>query len=579
MNETLALPLLDPYFWFGHVWFIHENGYLNYERNYTRPPGFLLMCALITSIIDDYYIFYYFMKYIPFFLMSINILVIFVISKRIFKKKMNIMFSLVIFLSFEYLFSRFFMPLTSNLAITFIYLILLFLEKNIILNSKYKNYKMSTFIIKKLIDRNSLLIGILFAGIFMAHGLYILYFIIFYFWYEFFLLIVHFTQNRTFLKDKFVLILKFFFGFLSILFYAILFSLPCIILVSSYSDEGVLTFVSYIQYYFLRIIIGNNQIIPENPLLCIELLGNFLNYIGVQIIKSYFYQNIEYFFRDFLFKLPFLKSYRYFYTTTLGMGIFIIIFGLFIKFKKHFNFNDQQNYLINFMKFTFFFTVLFITIIKLIEFANIDIFQGITTFFNNYSKRIFEMVSGFWAILFVLSVNFIFTLIKKFYFKFKKTNQIPSKHLVYFFKSLQLITIILLGGILYTTNFKRSSYHKGHDDKRIEALLFIGDYFNENSLDERTIILLEDFEYKIVKDLLEYKNLKRKYFEYANETEYEESIEVDIDYSDFIENFNEENCEYILLPKYVLNDDFMEEFENDFNVIYENSRFVFAIID
>ncbi|GAG59198.1 unnamed protein product, partial [marine sediment metagenome] len=148
----------------------------------------------------------------------------------------------------------------------------------------------------------------------------------------------------------------------------------------------------------------------------LRLLVDFLGEIGYFLTKNLIHRAFNTFFKDFLFELPFLENYRELYSLTLGLGIFVVVFGVFIKFSKHFDFNEKQNYLINFIRFTFIFLLVIITIIFFIGFIENVIIQEITIFYSKLGKRLFELFPGFWAIIFVLSVDYFFILIKKLYF-------------------------------------------------------------------------------------------------------------------------------------------------------------------
>ena len=130
IDDTLGYVGNDAYYWFENIWFVHKYGYLDYSNILSYPPGYLMFCSTMISPINDYTFSYFFLKYLPFFLSIINLLVLFVISNDIFKKKIYIFFTLVMYLGFTYLFYRSFKSVPSVLATSLGFLFLLFLGKD-----------------------------------------------------------------------------------------------------------------------------------------------------------------------------------------------------------------------------------------------------------------------------------------------------------------------------------------------------------------------------------------------------------------------------------------------------------------
>ncbi|MFX1257034.1 MAG: hypothetical protein ACFFAN_04195 [Promethearchaeota archaeon] len=574
IDKRTSYPSKDPYFWFKMTWFVHENGYLVKDYPLERyAPGYILFCTTITSFIDDYYVFYYFLKYLPFFLMSINVLVIFIIAKRIFIKKVNIFFVLVILLSFSYLNSRYNMPISSNLATTLCFLFLLFLNESIISNIESNTYNLKLFTKRKLTDKNSLFKGLVLAGIFMANPIYLFFYSFFFFFFELYLLLRNLNLKCKFSKENLSLVIRFFISFFSILLYFFLFLIPYIIGTPIYlgANFGIV----FNSYSFLTLMfdfqktsfIYNKKVFL---LFFIENLQDFIRDFGRFLLKRPIHKEIDDFFRNFLFEIPIVNNFRNLYTSTLGLGIFFIIFGLFIKFGKYFDFDNKQKYLICFIKFSFLFIILYLAFYSILVLIEIPKTEKIIVYSSMYKKRMIEIFSGFWAVIFVLSINFIFKLMKKIFFKIKKPSKTPNKRMIKIFKMSQIISLILLSGFFYVTNFRRTSYTMHQDNKeRFQAVLFVGNYFNEHPLDKKTKILLEDLGEDNIFNLLTYKYLKKEYYDFTEE----------INYTEFFDEFDQNDYEYILLPEYKLDDNFIGNFSKDFEDIYENSKFIFAKID
>ena len=130
----------------------------------------------------------------------------------------------------------------------------------------------------------------------------------------------------------------------------------------------------------------------------------------------------------------------------------------------------------------------------------------------------------------------------------------------------QLISVFLLSGFFYITNFNRTTYVNYFNDDQTEAVLYAGDYFYKNPLDDNTTILLENLKYKFIYKLLEFNNLNIKYFEFdfipgLNYTTFKDF---------FVNNYNSYNSKFGLFFMGSLGNDFKTNLSNDFEIMHEN---------
>jgi len=182
-----------------------------------------------------------------------------------------------------------------------------------------------------------------------------------------------------------------------------------------------------------------------------------------------------------------------------------------------------------------------------------------------YIFRLFELFAGYWVIFFVFAFNYFIILIKKGYRKYKG-NQTSSRRLIKTFKISQLLAIFLISGFFYITNFNRTSYVNYYNDDQTEAVLYAGDYFYKNPLDDNTTILLENLTYRFIYNLLEFNNLNRKNFEFdfipgLNYTTFKDF---------FVNYYNSYNSKFGLFFMGSLGNDFKTNLSIDFEIMYEN---------
>ncbi len=565
-DNILAYQAYDPYHWYRHSWFLHEYHYLNFE-DYVRPPGFILSLGFYTAITDDYYIFYFCMKFFPLFLMMINVLVMFAISKEFFKEKKYVILALVTFISFSYLIERYAIPLTSNLATTFGFLLLLFMKESITSSVITNDRSMKDFTKQTFLDKNLLYKGLILAGIFMAHALNFLYYFTFYFTFEMLILIRYFIKNRSNFRKKFQVFKKFMLISLVIIIFTVLLIIPGLVAIASYSNKGFKLFTDYIRSYFP--FFNNGITLRSNPIFSILLpIGGLIVEFALSFFIYPIYKMFKGIFTEGFKDIPILNTVWFFYSLTLGIGIVLIIVGILIKFHRKYEFNKKQTYMISFFKFTFIGSFLFFGLIEYFGFIQIEFFQILHEFFFGFRKRLFEVFSGFWAIIFVYSFKYIVDLFRRSVSKIKNQKKLNQKNFLKVLRLGYICLFISVGGFIYVTTFPRTYDWKTYDDDRVEVVLFIGNYFNENPPEKNISIIVEDSTERIVYALIFYQNILIIQFDFhINQT-----------YSNFRIIFDENNCEYVLVPKNDLNDNFQEKITNDFDFLYQNSKFAFIRI-
>ncbi len=495
INQVLPYPGNDPYYWFNNIWFVHKYGFMDYDVIQSYPPGFVIFSSSIISFIDDYTFFYYFLKYLPIFFSVINLLVLYVISKDLFKKKINIYFTLVMYLGFTFIFTRNNKALPSLLATTLGFLFLLFLGKGSSKDMNLKISSMKTFMMSNIKNKKVILKGLLFTGISLAHPLYGLLYMIFYFFYEFFLFL---KSTKTDSISKLLLIRNFFISqFLIFLIFVVMLSPYAI---GTSINRGANVIESYLFYFSDP---NKTQSLFNN----MASLGELFRDLGIGILFKSFYYYLNQFFLNLFIGTHFYS----FYKETIQVGIILVMIGLFLNYKKYHYINEKQNVLINFFKFIFILVFLLLTFSQiLILFACYPIYCNfLWWFYDLYRLRLFELFSGYWAILFVLTFDYIIIMIKEKYLRAKK-NRIPTKKFIRYSK-ISLITVITFtSGFFYITNFGKIEFGINFNKDQLDSILFIGNYFDENPLEDKKRILLENLDSNAIYGLIVDKNLEKK---------------------------------------------------------------------
>ncbi len=557
IDNTLGYVGNDAYYWFQNIWFVHKYGFLDYNSILSYPPGYLMFCSTIISPINDYTFSYFFLKYLPFFLSIINLLVLFVISNEIFKEKIYIFFTLVIYLGFTYLFYRSFKPVPSVLATSLGFLFLLFLGKGTSNEINLKISSIKVFLKSNIKNKYVLSKGLLLTGITLIQPLYGMFYMVFYFSYECFLFLIRYNSKYISFNPRLLLLRNYIFSQLLIILVCVLLLSPFVIGTSL--NRGSFILKSYLSYATNR---------KSLELSIISNLGDIFKNIG----EWFIFESVYRFFDKFIYFIFDRTHIIGFYKETILVGFFIIFSGLFLNFKKSHKLNEKQNNSVNFIKYSLIFSLITFFLCQFfVYFFNIPFFSTpIEIFYEKYKLRFYEIFSGYWALIFVLAFNYIVIKIKKKYLKLKKY-KIPSKRISRFFKISLYSSIIFTSSFFYIINFEKIKFPKYINDDQAEANLYIGDHFEKNPLKENTTILLENLGgnksvnnrvYGLIVD----KNLNKKYYNFTN----------NLNYSHFYDDFNSLNSKFVFLNISKVNENFKSNFSLEFNTINEwNSGFIF----
>ncbi|MFX1500694.1 MAG: hypothetical protein ACFFDH_06985 [Promethearchaeota archaeon] len=181
----------DPYYWTSQILYLNKNGAINYSDNSsTYPWGFVFFCGGNLLISNNFTATYYFMKFACFPFLNFYILVMFSISRKIFKKHTLVFSSSFLILAQIFFIFRSMMFLPSSVSI------LLILISLLIILTKVPNYFLSIII----------------SGTFLFNPVYSFFFII--------IVLIFYSTKFIFSKLGKPLILKeaFILGFFSIIF-------------------------------------------------------------------------------------------------------------------------------------------------------------------------------------------------------------------------------------------------------------------------------------------------------------------------------------------------------------------------
>lgn len=81
ISESSALLVADPYYWTRQIYYLNQNGSVNYYEHWsTYPWGFIIYCSGDLLISPDFTTTYYFMKSVCFPSLNLYILILFSIS-------------------------------------------------------------------------------------------------------------------------------------------------------------------------------------------------------------------------------------------------------------------------------------------------------------------------------------------------------------------------------------------------------------------------------------------------------------------------------------------------------------------
>ncbi|KKN17503.1 hypothetical protein LCGC14_0965280, partial [marine sediment metagenome] len=408
----------------------------------------------------------------------------------------------------------------------------------------------------------------------MAHPLYGLYFIIFYFLFELFSIIIILKREKTKLKLKIINMGHFFLKLISIFSIFLVMMLPYIIYYSLSLGYSLLeSFSSFIKPLYLF-----------DPLSGIVKIGEFFFNLAEFLLTKTVIQDIERLVSNVFFGLINIGNIAHFYWI-FGSGIIFVVIGIFIPVNKILYLNKKQRYLVRFIKFTFILTFLFYLLSSIIDFLPNEItyfLSGINAFLDDYIIRLFELFSGFWVILFVFPFVYIIILVKRSICKIKLNRKlankkkfskiIEKKSIIRITRAFLITSFIFLSGIYYTLNYSKTSDWNRYyfTESQTDVVLFAGNYFNENPLNEENIILVQNQSGQFIHylyALIQVEDLEKIYYIFDfNSTHYLNST----DYIEFKGDIEFMNVSYMLFNVKFTDADFQINLYYDFSILYRN---------
>jgi len=378
IETNLSLPAMDPYNWFEIILYLHRYGDLNYDNYTVHGVGFAIFAAGALLITSNFYIQYFFIKYISTFFFSIIILTIYDLSSKIFKKDYEILITLITLLCFNSLLFRFSLAVPSIIATTL---------GVIFFNTLIQKDNLRIYLIR----------GILFGGMFLIHPLYFLFTFGFYILFEVYILAK--DINRA-LKTKEYKTSRISINFIKktgiLLLITVIFSIP----------------------YFLNLYISGKSLYKNFTRYLFRGYEADIIYIPEFLISKLLILNLNPSRTDVLYNLVFF-GFNTPINKTLNWGFIFLILGLLYKLNTK---NQRLPYLIEFIKFTFIITFLLFIINSFLFIIDNNTILSLASFINQYGKRMFESFSPIWALLFVLGIKKIFEFIKNL--KIKKIQAI-----------------------------------------------------------------------------------------------------------------------------------------------------------
>ncbi|MBD3338488.1 MAG: hypothetical protein GF353_05245 [Candidatus Lokiarchaeota archaeon] len=534
IEKNLSYPLNDPYIWADQIMYLCQYGTLNYDNLTVYGIGFVIFCAGALLITNEFLIHYFFIKYVSIFTFYIIILTTYDIVKKFVKSDLERFSSLAILLSFNSLMFRTMFAAPSILAIT---LGIIFVNT--------LNYRVEG-------KRVVLLRGTLLSGMFLTHIIYFGWFILFYLLFELFNVFQKLFMDKKiavsikrlifadFLKKKGALIII-------IAFFTIPYFLNLII-----SQHNILNFI--LRYFTGRYTRKEHLARPNY----IENSFDTMVYL-LQKPSS----------NNLLYNVFIIGLYKPL-TKLLSWGTIIIFFGLFYKFKL--NSETQEQSILKFTQFTFIFAfIIFLGSSFLFVIRNSFIFS-LASFINDYGIRFFGLFSPIWTILFVLGLVEVFLIFIKFFSS--KGNQIREKISMIYnhgfdskLKKAYAATLLLISGVIfishlyyqynvfYTTNYE--------DDNLTESVIFIGDYFNSENIDD-VDLLVPDISKTQIFNLIYQKDVEKIDFDYDDTT-----------YSTLLSAIENDTIDYVLIDKKEVKDCCLDLIEDKMDVLYENRNYLF----
>ncbi len=526
IETRLNLPSKDPYTWLNISLYLRKYGDLNYDNYSVHGVGFAIFVSGSLLITENFFIQYFFIKYIPIFFFSIIILAVYNIATFFFKRDIEVLITLIVLLCFNSLLIRFSLAVPSIVATTL---------GIIFFSTLIQKYDLRIQIVR----------GILLGGMILSHPLY---FVLIYGYLILFelLLLIHFLRVKIKtsdiqIRDKLVMFVK---------------------------KNGILLLISLILTipYFLNLVISEKS-----------LYRNFTRYLyrgyDANINISFSELLLSIITRTILIDLSpsrtnFLYNLLFFglnipINKTLSWGFVFIILGLFYKVKG----GEQKEYLIELSKFTFIFTFLIFIVNSFLFVIDNNTILSIASFINQYGKRTFELFAPIWSFLIVYGVLFLFKKIK-----IKKgvilNNKDKIRDIEQKLEKYYTIILIIIGVSLYSSHlyFQYNLLYTSHydDDDLTEALLFIGDYFNEKDLEDKTVIFPDNFDSKVIYQMIYHRDIEREYLEFDH-----------TNYTELMNETNKENADFVLVYKLEAKDSCLDKIDDNQKVLYENSNFLF----
>ncbi len=535
IETHLSLGSTDPFRWTESVLYLLRYGDFYYDFMTVRTGGFVIFCAGALLITNELYIQYFFIKYVSTFIFFINILVIYKIVSRFFNKKIEIFICLIIALSFNYLLYRsaLFLPSVLTVPLCLIFFMTLFEEESL---------------------RILVIRGFLIAGIFLSHILYGLFFLIYFLMYEIINIILILKKN---LKTKEFKSFKLISNFLKQNGILLLIISICIIpYILNLVINGYNLFNYTIGFHFNL----NNLTIKHIP--------NLIKFssFNVKFIKIMNPIETNIIYNIIIYGLSIIVN------KTLNWGVIFIILGLFY-WKK--SFNTKENYIINFIKFSFILTVIIFIVDSCLLMSQDKMIFTVASFINQFGPRVFEIFSPLWCILVIFSIKMIFDHISNKKNKNINRGMIKQENtfdLTNRFNKAYLIIIMVLGASLYSShliihyNFFYTSYYD--DDDLPEAVLFITDYFNDEEFDdykEIRILLPEHPKTNIIYHIIYQKNIEKFYLEF-DETSYSELRGI----------IDDNETDFVLVDKSECKESCISEVKTTMDILFDNTRYLFC---
>lgn len=526
IETHLNYPSKDPYTWFEITLYLHKYGDLNYDNYTAHGVGFAIFAAGSLLITGNFYVQYFYIKYLSTFFLSIIILAVYNIASWFFKKDFEILITLMVLLSFNSLLFRFSLAVPSIIATS---LGVIFFTTLIQAENK----------------RILLIRGILLGGMFLTHPLYFLFLLGYIILFELLILINNLKENLRSRDFKNTRIIYRFIGKNYLLFLIpLIFTIPYFL---NLYFSGKSLYKNFTRYLFRGYEADIHNVLikfPKTRFIEVTLLS-------YNPSKSNFLYNLIFLGLD----IPINK--------TLNWGVIFIILGIIYNIKWE---NPQKNYLIGFTKFSLLISFIVFIISSLFFVIDNNTILSLASFIHQYGIRVFELFSPLWAILFVLGVSAVFKLLKK-----KKNVKVENKKRDKKYEKIYLVVIIVLGVSLYSSHlyFQYNIIYTSHydDDYLTEALLFMGDYFNTEDLEDK-IVLLPDNDNKFIYRQIYHRDFEREYLDFD-----------DTSYTELMNATTEEDADFVLVYKLEAEDSCLDKIDNKQKVLYENPNYLFFKVE